>query len=57
MSSFARTEAGQSFVLGMQALQRIGHPDDLAGVIAFLASDAARWITGETVHVDGGSKL
>jgi NAD(P)-dependent dehydrogenase (short-subunit alcohol dehydrogenase family) len=57
MSSFARTEAGQSFVLGMQALQRIGHPDDLGEVVAFLASDGARWITGQTVHVDGGSKL
>jgi 3-oxoacyl-[acyl-carrier protein] reductase len=26
-------------------------------VIAFLASDNARWITGDTIHVDGGSKL
>jgi 3-oxoacyl-[acyl-carrier protein] reductase len=25
--------------------------------VAFLASDAARWITGDTIHVDGGSKL
>ena len=41
----------------MQALMRVGHPDDIASVVAFLASDAAGWITGETVHVDGGSKL
>lgn len=27
------------------------------GVMSFLASDAARWITGDTLHVDGGSKL
>jgi len=57
MSNFARTEQGQTMVLGMQALQRIGQPADVGDVIAFLASDAARWITGETVHVDGGSKL
>jgi 3-oxoacyl-[acyl-carrier protein] reductase len=57
MSSFAKTEAGKSFVLGMQAMQRIGHPDDLADVFAYLASDGARWITGQTIHVDGGSKL
>ncbi|GJD53050.1 3-oxoacyl-[acyl-carrier-protein] reductase FabG [Methylobacterium crusticola] len=57
MSNFARTEEGQRFVLGMQALQRIGQPDDVGQVIAFLASDAARWVTGDTVRVDGGSKL
>jgi 3-oxoacyl-[acyl-carrier protein] reductase len=43
--------------LGMQALKRVAHPDDIAPVVAFLASDDARWITGNTVHVDGGSKL
>jgi NAD(P)-dependent dehydrogenase (short-subunit alcohol dehydrogenase family) len=36
---------------------RIAQPDDIAGVVAFLASDDARWITGDTVRVDGGSKL
>ncbi|KAA0121913.1 SDR family oxidoreductase [Methylobacterium sp. P1-11] len=57
MSHFARTEEGQAYILGIQALQRIGQPDDVGEVIAFLASDASRWITGETVRVDGGSKL
>lgn len=57
MSSFARTEAGRDFALGMQALKRVAQPDDIGGAIAFLASDAARWITGDTLRVDGGSKL
>jgi NAD(P)-dependent dehydrogenase (short-subunit alcohol dehydrogenase family) len=41
----------------MQALQRIGKPDDIADVVAFLVSDGARWITGACIPVDGGSKL
>jgi NAD(P)-dependent dehydrogenase (short-subunit alcohol dehydrogenase family) len=57
MSSFTKTEAGRSVVLGMQALKRIGQPEDVADVVAFLASDAARWITGASIPVDGGSKL
>jgi 3-oxoacyl-[acyl-carrier protein] reductase len=57
MSSFTKTDAGREFVLGMQALKRIAQPDDIGGVIAFLASEDARWITGDTIHVDGGSKL
>jgi 3-oxoacyl-[acyl-carrier protein] reductase len=57
MSNFAKTEQGREITLGMQALKRIGKPDDVADVIAFLASDAARWITGASIPVDGGSKL
>ena len=57
MSSFTKTDAGRDFALGMQTLKRLAEPDDIGGVIAFLASDQARWITGDTVHVDGGSKL
>jgi 3-oxoacyl-[acyl-carrier protein] reductase len=57
MSSFAKTEAGREATLGMQALKRVAQPDDIAPVVAFLASDDARWISGDTVHVDGGSKL
>lgn len=35
-------------------LGRIGQPEDVAGVVAFLVSDDARWITGRTIIVDGG---
>ena len=57
MSNFTKTDAGRDYTLGMQALKRLAQPDDIGGVVAFLASDDARWITGDTVHVDGGSKL
>ena len=57
MSNFAKTESGRNLTLGMQALKRVAQPDDIGGVVAFLASDEARWITGDTVRVDGGSKL
>jgi 3-oxoacyl-[acyl-carrier protein] reductase len=57
MSNFTKTDAGRDFALSMQALQRLAQPEDIGAVIAFLASDDARWITGDTVRVDGGSKL
>ena len=57
MSSFARTGAGRDFTLSLQAMKRVAQPDDIGDVIAFLASDGARWITGDTLRVDGGSKL
>jgi 3-oxoacyl-[acyl-carrier protein] reductase len=57
MSNFTKTEAGPEVALGMQALKRLGKPDDVADVVAFVASDAARWITGASIPVDGGSKL
>ncbi len=57
MSNFTKTEGGREVVLGMQALKRIGKPEDVADVVAFLASDAARWITGASIPVDRGSKL
>ena len=57
MSNFAKTESGRDFTLRIQALKRMSAPDDIAAAITFLASDEARWITGDTLRVDGGSKL
>jgi 3-oxoacyl-[acyl-carrier protein] reductase len=57
MSNFARSDAGRDFTLGIQALKRIAQPEDIGAAVVFLASDEARWITGDTLRVDGGSKL
>jgi 3-oxoacyl-[acyl-carrier protein] reductase len=57
MSHFTKTASGRDVALGMQALKRLAQPEDVAGAIAFLASDKARWINGDTLRVDGGSKL
>ncbi len=42
------------FVIGRQAVKRRGHPGDIAHALMFLASDAAGFITGQTLNVDGG---
>jgi 3-oxoacyl-[acyl-carrier protein] reductase len=57
MSNFTKTEAGRGITLEMQSLKRIGQASDVADVVAFLVSDGARWITGASIPVDGGSKL
>ncbi len=38
-------------------LKRLGVPSDVAGAVAFLASDDAAWITGQTLAIDGGALL
>jgi tropinone reductase I len=35
-------------------MKKIGRPEDVAGVAAFLCMPAAAWITGQTISVDGG---
>jgi NAD(P)-dependent dehydrogenase (short-subunit alcohol dehydrogenase family) len=57
MSSFVRSDEGRDYTLGIQAFKRIGQADDVADVIAFLASDASRWVTGDTIQAGGGSKI
>lgn len=44
-------------IANMTCLKRIGEPGDIAGVAVFLASDAARYITGQFILVDGGSSI
>ncbi|MEU8404031.1 SDR family oxidoreductase [Nonomuraea sp. NPDC048892] len=42
------------FIAGATALDRLGGADDVADVVAFLASDAARWVTGQVIDASGG---
>jgi len=48
------TEAGLAQALKRIPLGRFGHVSDVAAAVAFLMSDAAGWITGQTLQVDGG---
>nr|WP_028810139.1 SDR family oxidoreductase [Streptomyces sp. 351MFTsu5.1] len=41
----------------LSALGRVGRPEDVADIVAFLASDDARWVTGQTIDATGGSQL
>jgi NAD(P)-dependent dehydrogenase (short-subunit alcohol dehydrogenase family) len=52
-----RSEQLQKVVASETALGRMGEPEDVAGVIASLLSDDARWITGQRVEVTGGFRL
>lgn len=47
-------EAAKEAMLRQIALERLGSPQDIAEAVAFLASPAAAYITGETLHVNGG---
>jgi 3-oxoacyl-[acyl-carrier protein] reductase len=53
---FAPTKQSPDYegILASIPLGRVGRPEEVAGAIAFLCSDWAGFITGETVHVNGG---
>jgi NAD(P)-dependent dehydrogenase (short-subunit alcohol dehydrogenase family) len=56
-TDFARAlwETGENVLGSRLPLGRLGEPEDIAGPAVFLASDAASWITGQTLVVDGGA--
>lgn len=47
-------EASRQNILSRTPLKRLGDPSEVAQVVAILASDAASYITGEVITVDGG---
>ena len=55
--AMASTEEMKAFVRGMHALKRIAEPDEQARAALFLASDAASFITGSAMLVDGGVSI
>ena len=44
-------------IAGITALGRVGLPDDVGGVVAFLCTEEARWINGQRIEVSGGQAL
>jgi 3-oxoacyl-[acyl-carrier protein] reductase len=50
----ALTEAQRAALSGQVPLGRLGQPADIAAAVAFLASPEAAYVTGETLHVNGG---
>lgn len=51
------TEELWQFMIARTALGRLGQPEDIAAVVAFLASDDGRWVTGQTIHANGGLNI
>lgn len=54
--AFGMPEAVE-FMAGLSTFNRVGEPEDVADVVAFLASDDARWITGALIDASGGTGL
>jgi NAD(P)-dependent dehydrogenase (short-subunit alcohol dehydrogenase family) len=50
-------ETGEARIAAHIPLRRLGLPDDIATAALFLASDAASWMTGQTLVVDGGTTI
>jgi 3-oxoacyl-[acyl-carrier protein] reductase len=53
----AMTEAQKAKIAEQIPLGRIGRPEDITGAVVYLASDAAAWVTGATLHVNGGMAM
>ena len=50
-------EAQKTALLSRIPTQRMGTPEDIAAAVVFLASPEAGWITGQTIHVNGGMAM
>src|SRR5438270_2380926 len=56
-ADFVGTDEGKAQVKSIQALKRVGQPNDIANVAGFLAGPDSGWVTGQVIDVSGGSKL
>jgi glucose 1-dehydrogenase len=54
MACFNSNPQAMQTVMSRTPLKRIGTPEEVANIVAFLASDKASYVTGETIYVDGG---
>jgi len=53
----ALSEAQRAALLSRIPMQRMGTPEDVAAAVVYLASDEAGWVTGQTLHVNGGMAM
>jgi glucose 1-dehydrogenase len=54
LASVATDAAARTRIMSRTPLGRIGEPDEIGNVVAFLASEAASYMTGQVLYVDGG---
>jgi len=57
IDTWGMTDEEKEYWVERTLLRRVGHPRDIASAIVFLASEAASYITGATLQVDGGTRL
>lgn len=51
------TPEGEQMVTSIAALKRVGQPEDIGDILAFLASEDSRWVTGQRIEASGGAHL
>jgi len=56
-ADWLRTDKGQATMTAASPLGRVGTPEDIAGVVGFLASSASQWTTGQVIDASGGYRL
>jgi NAD(P)-dependent dehydrogenase (short-subunit alcohol dehydrogenase family) len=57
LNTRAKDPAQAAIIAQSVALGRVGQPSDIAGIVAFLASDAARWVTAQRIDASGGQRI